>query len=134
MVMMGNMRAKEQLKVARRHLERVQGAWDAPTDWSDLSLYGFYCLEAAVMAAAKHFGMDVKRTHPSKSQAAQILHKEYGLPDIENLLLDLNSARKAMAYGDVPLPELDAEEVAIAIEEYVEKVAREIGLEGNEDG
>ena len=62
--MMGNIRAKEQLKVARRHLERVQGAWDAPTDWSDLSLYGFYCLEAAVMAAAKYFGIDVKRTHP----------------------------------------------------------------------
>jgi len=32
------------LALARRHLERVQQAWDDPLDWDDLSLYGFYCL------------------------------------------------------------------------------------------
>jgi len=37
--------AEGKLKLARRHLERVLAAWDTPTDWDDLSLYGFYCLE-----------------------------------------------------------------------------------------
>ena len=45
------------LALARRHLERVQNSWDDPVDWDDLSLYGFYCLENAVEAAALHFGM-----------------------------------------------------------------------------
>ena len=39
--------AHEKLELARRHLGRVQAAWDPP-DWADLSLYGFYALEAAV--------------------------------------------------------------------------------------
>jgi len=42
----------KKLALARHHLKRVLSAWDDPTDWDDLSLYGFYCLEAAVEAAA----------------------------------------------------------------------------------
>ncbi|MGO9176982.1 MAG: hypothetical protein ACLQED_12715 [Desulfobaccales bacterium] len=45
---------------ARNHLGRVQDAWDEPTDWTDLSIYGFLCLEAAIMAAAKSLGYKVK--------------------------------------------------------------------------
>jgi hypothetical protein len=45
------------LKLAQRHLERVRAAWDTPTDWDDLSMYGFYCLEAAVESAAIHVGI-----------------------------------------------------------------------------
>lgn len=44
-----------------------------------------------------------------------------------HLLISLNRARKAVAYGDTPLPELDAERVAQAIEEYVTAAARFIG-------
>ena len=39
---------EEKVALARKHLDRVLDAWDEPTDWDDLSLYGFYCLEAAV--------------------------------------------------------------------------------------
>lgn len=45
-------RSGEKLPLARRHLKRVLSAWDDPTDWDDLSLYGFYCLEASIEAAA----------------------------------------------------------------------------------
>lgn len=69
------------LRLAQRHLGKVQAAWSEPTDWDDLSLYGFYC--------------------------------------ITDLLRDLNDARKATAYGDVALPELDAEDIAVDIERYV---------------
>ena len=40
--------AQAKLKLAQRHLEKVLVAWDAPTDWDDLSLYGFYCLASEI--------------------------------------------------------------------------------------
>src|SRR6266851_9344664 len=99
------------LKLARRHLERVQGAWDDPTDWDDLSLYGFYCLEAAVEAAAIHVGLKTSRKHWEKVDTSAELREKFDLPDVEQLLRDLNDARKAAAYGDIDLPDLDAEEI-----------------------
>ena len=119
--------AEDKLKLARRHLDRVLGAWDSPTDWDDLSLYGFYCLEAAVEAAAIHAGIKTSRKHWEKADIGETLHRQHGLPDIEHLLRDLNDARKSAAYGDVPTPVLDAEDVASEIEQYVDAVARHLG-------
>ncbi|HYW47544.1 MAG TPA: hypothetical protein VE959_32040 [Bryobacteraceae bacterium] len=115
--------AEDKLKLARKHLERVLAAWGAPTDWDDLSLYGFYCLEAAVGAAAAHFGLAISTRHWQKAETAAGLHANHGLPDISHLLHELNDARKAAAYGDVEAPELDAESVASQIEAYVNAVA-----------
>jgi hypothetical protein len=98
-------RSSEKLALAQRHLERVQSAWDDPTDWDDLALYGFYCLEG------------------KKAAVAGELHRKHGLPDIEQLLRDLNDARKSAAYGDIPAPDLNAEHVASEIETYVDAVA-----------
>jgi hypothetical protein len=116
--------AKAKLQLARRHLERVRAAWGAPTDWDDVSLYGFFCLEAAIEAAALQFSMKTTTKHWEKADTATELHKKCGLPDIDQLLRDLNDARKAAAYGDVAAPPLDPEDVASAIEQYVEAVAR----------
>jgi len=44
------------------------------------------------------------------------------MPDVSDLLRDLNEARKANVYGDVPAPSLNAEDVAQRIEEFVEAV------------
>src|SRR2546423_3585883 len=99
--------AYEKLELAGRHLDRVLAAWDEPTDWDDLSLYGFYCLEAAVEAAASHLGLSTSRRHWEKVDAARELHQNHALPDVEQLLRDLNDARKAAAYGDVEPPALD---------------------------
>lgn len=112
----------DKLELARRHLDRVQSAWEEP-DWDDLSLYGFYCLEAAVEAAALHFGFRTSKKHWEKVDVAIRLQQKKGLPDISDLLRELNDARKAAAYGDIELPELDAEDTAVKIEEYVEAVA-----------
>lgn len=117
----------EKLELARRHLDKVLAAWDAPTDWDDLSLYGFYCLENAVEAAAKHLGIPIPRNHWVKADIAGDLHEQHGLPDVEPLLRDLNEARKAAAYGDVDAPDLDAEEIASEIEHYVDAVASLLG-------
>lgn len=124
--------AKDRLALAERHLERVVAAAWEPTDWSDLSLYGFYCLEAAVMAAAAHAAIAVERNHWQKADVARQLHHDHGLPDIVDLLSDLNQARKGAAYGDVEIPKLDPEDVAASIEGYVEAVRGFIGVEGKD--
>ena len=114
----------EKLTLAQRHLERVQHAWDEPTDWDDLALYGFYALEAAVDCAGLHFG--ISRPPGHKHQGRQSLAKtlsKRGLDDVSDLLRDLDQARKSVAYGDTGLPELDAEDVASRIEAYIESIS-----------
>ena len=123
--------ARESLDVARRHLARVQEAsieptdWsDEPTDWSDLSVYGFACLEACVVAAALHLGRPRPGSHFAKADEARRLHVESGLPDIEDLLVDLSDLRKHEMYGDVDFDaeDLDPEDVAAGIEQFFEAV------------
>jgi hypothetical protein len=67
-------------------------------------------------------GITTSRKHWEKAESAAQLHKKYNLPDVEQLLCDLNVARKAAAYGDVPAPDLDAQDAATEIERYVEAV------------
>lgn len=114
------------LEVARRHLQKVEDAWWEPVDWADLALYGFYCLEACVVAVALHLGQPrPKSSHRAKVAAASDFATSHGLPDIEQLLIDLNDRRKHEAYGDIELAdddELDAEDVAIEIRAYFEAV------------
>ena len=52
--------AQDSFDLALRHLERVSVSSYDPTDWLELSTFGFYCLEAAVVAAA----LQLKRTRP----------------------------------------------------------------------
>lgn len=101
------------LELARKHLAKVQAAWDEPTDWPDLTIYGLYAIEAGVLAAAMHTRQAVKKTHWDKRDLALRLHESHGIPDMSELMDDLNEARKASAYGDVEFPGgLDAENVA----------------------
>lgn len=111
------------LERARNHLRRVRAAVPEPTDWYDLTIYGFYCVEATVMAASTHAGLAVPPNHPAKAQAARDLAAAHGLPDVSGLLGTLNAARKAAAYGDRALPQLDPCRLAGDIERYVEAVA-----------
>jgi len=128
---MGQAEAQKFLKMAQEHLERVQVAsWDEPPDLPDLTIFGFYCVEAAVMAAVEHLGWQLKKTHPGKVDAAGTLARDHGLPDVSALLVMLNHARKATAYGDIELPPLDAEDLARDIERYVEAVAGLIANKG----
>jgi hypothetical protein len=117
--------APNSLRLARQHFDRAEGAAIEPTDWLDLATYGFYALEAAVVAGALHKGYAVKRTHPGKVQAAQWLATEHGLSDVSDLLVDLNTARKSQAYGDIDFPDnLDADDVAQAIGEFLDEIER----------
>jgi len=114
--------AAESLKLAQDHLERALAAATEPVDWTDLSTYGFYCLEAAVMAASGHLKLGVQRSHPGKVGAAKLLANKHKLPDVSALLVELNTARKAHAYGDVEAPDLDEEELASDLDAFVDAV------------
>ena len=118
--------AKKHLDLANRHLEKVQAAWDDPTDWSDLAIYGFFCLENAAMAAAVHFGLKRKKavSNRDKIQLANSLHRKHGLPSVGKLLTQLHRAEKYAVYGDITPPPLDPEDVAREIEEFVEAVSK----------
>ena len=114
--------AAESLLLSKRHLERVLASWDPPK-WLELATFGFYALEAAVMAAALHVQHAVQRSHWGKAKAARELASSHGLPDVSDLLRDLNEARKSEAYGDVAFPTgLNAETVATRVEQYVDAV------------
>ena len=115
--------AKDSLQLAHSHLERVQtAAWD-PADWANLSSYGLYCLEACIVAAALHLKRPRPGSHVAKGATARFLSKEHGLPDVEDLLADLNAMRKHQAYGDTEAPVgLDPEDTACMIEAYVDVV------------
>lgn len=114
--------AQEKLGLARKHLEKVHESWDPP-DWLQLSVFAFYALEAAVEAAAIYHGLKVEKNHPSRVEAAHQLHGDFDLPDVGDLLRDLNEARKSEAYGDVAAPDLDAEDVASEVEGYITAIA-----------
>lgn len=114
--------ASSKLALAKRHLRRALAAWPEPTDWDDLSLYGFYCVEAAVEAAALHLGLKTSTRHWEKVDVASKLHVQAKLPDATDLLRDLNDARKSAAYGDTEMPEVEAEEIATQMENYVDAV------------
>ena len=117
---MNEEKAKASLELAKKQLEKVQSSLDDPIDWSDLSLYGFYCIENAVKAAALHFDLNVRKSHYRKAEVAEILAQKFGLPDVSEFLITLNTARKAESYGDIEFPEeLEAELAASEIEAYI---------------
>ena len=113
-----------QLALAHKHLARVQSAWTEPTNWDDLMLYGMYAVEAAIRAAALQLSHDLKKTHWDKAEYAKRLTTEYKLPDVSELVADLNRGRKAVGYGDDEIPDElgDAEVIAIRIEEFIDAV------------
>ncbi len=52
-----------------------------------------------------------------------MLAERVRLPDVSSLMKELNDIRKSEAYGDVTVEtDLDPEDVATAVEEYVDAV------------
>lgn len=109
-------------ELAQSHLERAQVAAFDPIDWADLTIYGFYCLEVGVKAAAEHVGARITNSHAQKADLARQLSVEHNLPDVSALLADLNQARKATSYGDVALPQIDSDDLVAELEEFLAAV------------
>ncbi|MGB8380188.1 MAG: hypothetical protein WCG47_02875 [Dermatophilaceae bacterium] len=118
----------ERLGLAREQLARVPAAWIEPVDWSDLTMYAFYALENAVVAAADQTATDWQRSHQRKAALASQLHATNALPDVSTLLRNPNELRKAHAYGETTPPSsVTAESIEVLTEEYIEAVASLLG-------
>jgi hypothetical protein len=119
------MNPSDRLDLAREQLAKVQVAWLDPPDWADLTIYGMHALENAVVAAADFRRIEVKRTHWDKAAVAERLHNDHGLPDVAQLLSELNELRKGFSYGEPTTePTMTAEEIASDVERYIDAVAR----------
>lgn len=95
-----------------------------PADWSDLTIYGMHACENAVVAPAEALNMSVKKTHWDKVEVADRLHKEHNLPDIADLIKELNELRKGFAYGEMTIdPSMSAEYIAGGVEHYLDAVS-----------
>ena len=117
--------ASDSFHLALKHLARVEVAWLEPTDWTDLATYGFYCLEACVVAAVLHLGGQRPDNHRDKVDAARQLASTQGLPDVGDLLVDLNAMRSTRHTATPNLPRIwTRTDVAISIDEFVESVRR----------
>lgn len=85
----------------------------------------FYALENAVIATAIKLKIPWEKTHASKVYVAkQLYSKGFVSIDISDLLKELNSARKDVAYGEPgsSLASIDLEDLLIEAETFIEQV------------
>lgn len=122
---MGIREARAALRRARSQLERVQVAWLDPADPVEAVTFAFYAYENAVVALAEAKGIKWKKSHAEKARlAGRLFSNGVVATDIEERLIQLNTLRKDVAYGDPgpELLELHLEQLAIELEEFVEEV------------
>lgn len=125
----------ERLGLARERFARAQVAGLEPEDWAELSMWAFYALENAVVAAADHLHVPWERSHPSEVEVSRTLRGDHGLPDVSSLLIELNALRKSAAYGEVQSPpSITAEAVVGTVEGFIEAVSQVVGGGGSARG
>ena len=122
---MGLREARAALRRAHSQLERVQVAWLNPPDPVEAVTFAFYAYENAIVAVAEAKGAKWTKNHAEKARLAGRLFSDGILStDIEDRLIQLNTLRKDVAYGD-PGPELQElvlEELAAELEQFLEEV------------
>ncbi len=132
---MGIRAARAALKRAQSQLERVQTAWFDPSDPVEAVTFAFYAYENAVVAVAEARNIRWTKRHDEKADlAARLFHDGILSVDVEDRLRQLNAARKDVAYGE-PGPELEQmnlEDLASELEEFVDEVERIIDATENE--
>lgn len=121
------MSPKRRSRLAREHLERALVAVHAE-DVTEAVTWLFAALEAAIVAVAERHGIDTRKQHWKKAEAAEQLHDAGTLPHDFSQALDLlNEARKMVVYeGDDPeLQGRSLQDIATEVETAVELAERE---------
>ena len=96
---------RDRIELAKRELGKAQVAAIDPVDWLDIAVFS------------------LKRSHDSKVEISEVLRDRLGLPDVADLLRDLNELRKSESYGEVKPPQSrSAEDIVTEVEEYVLEV------------
>lgn len=114
------MSPKPKHQLAREHLETARADLQGARDKDAVNAL-FYAAEAAVVALSDAHGIDTKRHHGLKADAATELRQRGVLDeDYGSLLKQLNQARKDIWYeGDEPDFDRDLEEIAQDVERLV---------------
>lgn len=123
---------KARVAEARAHLELAKDQWDdaatdswEPTDAAGCVTKCFYAFENAVVAAAEALGMSWKKTHPDKvTIAAELAAQKKVSVDITTRLVELNTLRKDVSYGEPgqDLAAVDLEDLVTELETYLNEV------------
>lgn len=115
------MSPKDKRQLAREHLEAAQTAVDEGRVNEAVNAL-FYASEAAVVALADEHGIDTKKHHGLKADAASELHSSGVLAyNYAPVLRVLNQARKDIWYeGEDPQLDRDLEKLVAEVEELVE--------------
>jgi uncharacterized protein (UPF0332 family) len=112
---------KDKRELAREHLDDARAAIKDER-LKDAVNALFYAGEAAVVAVAEHNGIDTKRHHAVKADAATQLHNDGTIAqDYGPLLRALNQARKDIWYeGEEPEQSNELDAIADQVEALVE--------------
>jgi uncharacterized protein (UPF0332 family) len=112
---------KDKRQLAREHLEVAETAV-ADERMNEAVNALFYAGEAAVVVLAEQHGIDTKKHHGLKADAASQLHDEGALAeDYGPVLRVLNQARKDIWYeGEEPELDGDLEDLVAQVEKLVE--------------
>lgn len=100
------MSPKSKRELARQHLETARTDLEGER-YGDALNAMFHAAEAAVVWLADHHGIETRRLHWAKAEAAERLHAEGVIRDDHgDLLRDLNQSRKDYWYdGEEPDPD-----------------------------
>jgi uncharacterized protein (UPF0332 family) len=114
------MSPKDKRQLAREHLDDAEAA-ASENRLKDAVNALFYAAEAAVVALAERSGIDTRRQHQLKADAASELHERGELArDYGPLLRTLNQARKDIWYeGEDPELGDDLDELVADVAELV---------------
>lgn len=114
------MSPKSKQELARQHLETARADLEGER-YGDALNAMFHAAEAAVVWLADHHGIETRRRHWMKAEAAEQLHaKGATARDHGDLLRDLNQGRKDYWYdGEEP----DPDELAAHLADVEELVA-----------
>ena len=121
---------KDALARSRKQLERASAlSWGTEEEVDEcrgeVVTWAFYAIENAAIAAAIKLKIPWEKTHASKVHVAEQLHSK-GLvsKDVSDLLKELNSARKDVAYGEPgsSLTSIDLEDLLTEAETFIEQV------------
>jgi hypothetical protein len=113
---------KAKRELAREHLETAREDVAGEREKEALNAL-FYAAEAAVVAIADEHGVDTKRSHRLKADAASELHARGVLDhDYGPLIRQLNQARKDVWYeGDEPELDQSFEDTLADVETLVDE-------------
>jgi hypothetical protein len=120
--------ARLSLNKAKVHMNRALNACNS-NDIEVAVTWAFYAYENAIVAAAERFGINWKKNHFSKAQAARELYNRKHLSvDVGDKIAEFNTLRKDVQYGEhgPDLLSVNLQDLASELENFISDVEKVI--------